>query len=129
MRNSVTSGETASAATMQTSDHDGVLVVAVSGELDMVSVDGVGTALFEHLAKQPDGLVVELAVDFMGSSALSMLLELHARAQKEDVGFAIVATAVAAARPLMASALTQVLPVAQSVDEAVKSIQEERKPS
>ncbi|WUD27522.1 STAS domain-containing protein [Lentzea sp. NBC_00516] len=111
---------------IQTSDHDGVLVAAISGELDMTSVDEVGTALFEHLAKQPDGLVVELAVDFMGSSALSMLLALYGRAQSEKVGFAIVATAVAAARPLMASALTQVLPVAQSVDEAVKSIQEER---
>ncbi|MFJ5985772.1 STAS domain-containing protein [Lentzea sp. NPDC092896] len=113
---------------MQTSDHEGVLVVAVSGELDVVSVDKVGTALFDHVAKQPDGLVVELTVDFMGSSALSMLLELYGRAQREKVGFAIVATAVAAARPLMASALTQVLPVAQSVDEAVKSIHEERKP-
>ncbi|MGW6442723.1 STAS domain-containing protein [Lentzea sp. NPDC055074] len=111
---------------MQTSDHDGVLVVAISGELDMISVDGVGTALFEHLAKKPDGLVVELVVDFMGSSALSMLLELYGRAQRDEVGFAIVATAVAAARPLMASALTQVLPVAQSVDEAVKSIRKER---
>lgn len=124
----MTSGETASVAGVQTSDHDGVLVAVISGELDMVSVDGVGAALFDHLAKKPDGLVVELAVEFMGSSALSMLLELHSRAQREEVGFAIVATAVAAARPLMASALTQVLPVAESVDEAVKAIQEEREP-
>ena len=116
-------------ATMQASDHDGVLVAVITGELDMISVDGVGTALFEHLAKRPDGMVVELAVEFMGSSALSMLLELHGRAQREEVEFAIVATAVAAARPLMASALTQVLPVAPSVDEAVKSMQEKRKPS
>lgn len=116
-------------ASVKISDQDGVLVAVISGELDMVSVDSVGTALFEHADKKPDGLVVELAVDFMGSSALSMLLELHARAQRDGVGFAIVAEAVAAARPLMASALTHVLPLAQSVDEAVKAIREERKPA
>jgi anti-sigma B factor antagonist len=115
----VTSGETASTAGMQTSDHDGVLVVTISGELDMVSVDDVGTSLFEHLDTNPDGMVVELAVDFMGSSALSMLLKLYGQAQGKGVGFAIVAAQAAAARPLMASALSQVLPLATSVDEAV----------
>lgn len=120
----MTSGETTSTANVQTSDDDGVLVAVVSGELDMVSVDGVGATLFEHLEKKPDGLVVELAVEFMGSSGLSMLLGLYGRAQREGVEFVIVATGVAAERPLMASALTQVLPVAQSVDEAVRSIRE-----
>jgi len=123
----VTANETASTASTQTSDHDGVLVTVISGELDMVSVEGIGTALFEQLDKRPDGLVVHLAVDFMGSSALSMLLELHGRSQREGVGFAIVALQAAALRPMMASALSQVLPLAESVDEAVKSILENRK--
>ena len=119
-----TSSET-SMAGMQTSDRDGVLVAVISGELDMVSVGSIGAALFDHLDKHPDGLVVELAVDFMGSSALSMLLELCARAQREGVGFALVAAQAAALRPIMASALSQVLPVSHSVDEALKSIREE----
>ncbi len=116
----MTSDETASTASVQTSDHGGVLVVVISGELDMVSVDAVGTALFDHLGTSPDGMVVELAVDFMGSSALSMLLKLYGQAQSNGVGFAIVAAQAAAARPLMASALSQVLPLAESVDEAVE---------
>ncbi len=124
----MTSSETASTASVQTSDRDGVLVAVISGELDMVSVDAIGTTLFENLAKRPDGLVVELAVEFMGSSALSMLLELHARSQREGVGFAIVAAQPAALRPMMASALSQVLPVRQSVDEALKGIREEPEP-
>ncbi|SES08135.1 anti-anti-sigma factor [Lentzea xinjiangensis] len=124
----MTSSETASTASMQTTDHDGVLVAVISGELDMVSVDAVGTALFDHVGKDPAGLVVELAVDFMGSSALSMLLELYGRAQREGVGFAIVANQVAAVRPMMASALSQVLPVCQSVDEAFTLIQKQQGP-
>jgi len=124
----VTSSETASTADVRTSDHDGVLVAVISGELDMVSVGSIGTTLFDHLGKHPKGLVVELAVDFMGSSALSMLLELHARAQREEVGFAIVATQAAAVRPMMASALSQVLPLSQSVEEALKSVRQEPKP-
>ncbi|GGM73151.1 hypothetical protein GCM10011609_06250 [Lentzea pudingi] len=122
----MTAGETSEVAGMQTSDQDGVLVTVISGELDMISVDRVGTALFEHADKKPVGLVVELAVDFMGSSALSMLLELYARTQRDGVELAIVAVAVAAARPLMASALTQVLPLAPSVDEAVKAIRKQK---
>ena len=125
---SVTSSETASTASIQTSDHEGVLVAGISGELDMVTVDAIGTALFDHLGKRPDGLVVALTVDFMGSSALSMLLELYGRAQREGVGFAIVAVRPAAVRPMMASALTQVLPVCQSVDEALKLVRERPEP-
>ncbi|HEX7305211.1 STAS domain-containing protein [Lentzea sp.] len=123
----MTSGETASTTGIQTSDHDGVLVAVVKGELDMINVDAVGTALFEQLDKEPDGLVVELAVDFMGSSALSVLLKLYGQAQTKGVGFAIVAVQAAAVRPLMASALSQVLPVAQSVDEAVELARGQRK--
>ncbi|SES00728.1 anti-anti-sigma factor [Lentzea xinjiangensis] len=122
----MTASETASTASVQTSDRDGVLVAVISGELDMVTVDAIGTALFDHLGSHPGGLVVELAVDFMGSSALSMLLELYGRAQREGVGFAVVAVQPAAVRPMMASALGQVLPVCQSVDDALKLIQEGR---
>ncbi|MFD5824387.1 STAS domain-containing protein [Lentzea sp. NPDC060358] len=121
----MTSDETASVAGLRTSEQDGVLVAVVSGELDVDSVDRVGAALFELADREPDGLVVELAVDFMGSSALSMLLELHSRTQRDGVGFAIVAEEVAASRPLMASALTEVLPLAESVDAAVKTIRED----
>nr|WP_154697185.1 STAS domain-containing protein [Lentzea guizhouensis] len=64
-------------------------------------------------------------MDFMGSSALSMLLELLGRSQREGVGFAIVAAQTAALRPMMASALSQVLPLSQSVDEAVKAIRKD----
>ncbi|MCX2951549.1 STAS domain-containing protein [Lentzea sp. NEAU-D7] len=125
----MTAGETASTAGMKTSDHDGVVVAVISGELDMISVDGIGTALFDQVDKRPAGLVVELAVDFMGSSALSMLLELNARSQREGVELVIVAAQAAAVRPMMASALSQVLPLAQSVDEAVKLVREERESS
>ncbi|KOV87945.1 STAS domain-containing protein [Nocardia sp. NRRL S-836] len=125
----MTSDETASAADMKTSDHDGVLVAVISGELDMVTVDSVGKALFDLLDAGPGGLVVELAVDFMGSSALSMLLKLSGHAQSSGVGFAIVAAQPAAVRPLMASALAQVLPLAESVDEAVKSVRKPGEPA
>ncbi|MEV6712559.1 STAS domain-containing protein [Lentzea sp. NPDC051208] len=121
------SNEAAATASMQTSDHDGVLVAVVSGELDMVSVDGIGTSLFGHLSEHPAGLIVDLAVDFMGSSALSMLLELYGRSQREGVGFAIVATQPAAVRPMTASALSQVLPLTDSVEGAMKLIREELK--
>ncbi|HEX7308538.1 STAS domain-containing protein [Lentzea sp.] len=125
----MTSSETVSVAGTQIHEHDDVLVAVVSGELDMTSVDGIAATLFEHLGTRPGGMVVDLAVSFLGSSGLSMLLELNKRARRDGVGFALVATEAAAVRTLTASALAHVLPVTQSVDEAVALVHGEPKRS
>lgn len=122
----MTTGGMASTASVQTSDHDGVVVAVVTGELDPVSVDAVGTALYDHIGTGAVGLVVELAVTFIGSAGLSMLLELYGKAQHDGVGFAIVASEAAALRPMVACGLNEVLPLAGTVRDAVESIRQER---
>lgn len=111
-----------SAQVVQAADHDGVLVMCVTGELDVATMNEVGSALFELLAKEPRGLVLELAVQFLGSSGLSMLLELWGRTQRDGVGFALVTTHNGARHALMSSSLSEVLPLAGSVDEAVTQL-------
>lgn len=112
------------AAGVQTADRDGVLVATVTGELDAATVDAAGTALTELLDKQPAALVVDLAVSFLSSAGLSMLLKLHGRAQNDGIGFVIVAQDNAAQHPLFISGLSEVLPLADTVDAAVESVRE-----
>src|SRR5690242_20073700 len=115
-------GDKAPLARVQTSDHDGVIVAVTDGEIDMVSVDDVRKVLFDSLDKRPDGLVIDLAVSFIGSAGLSLLLELYGRAQGEGIEFAIVASTSPGRRPLEASGLNQVLPVADTVEAAIELI-------
>ncbi|ANZ42580.1 hypothetical protein BBK82_08115 [Lentzea guizhouensis] len=116
----VTTGGTV--AEVRTTDHDGVLVAVVTGELDPVFVDAVETKLFEHIAARLAGVVAELAVRFLGSAGLSMLLEVYGKAQHDGVGFAIVATGAASLRPLQATGLNHVLPVSPNLDNAIASV-------
>ncbi|MFD9701637.1 STAS domain-containing protein [Lentzea sp. NPDC059081] len=110
------------AAGVDTDDRDGVLVATISGELDPDTVDAVGAALFDLFDEKPHALVVDLAVAFMSSAGLSMLLKLHSRAQTDEIGFAVVAKNNAAQDPLFISGLSEVLPLADTVDEAVESL-------
>lgn len=111
-----------STASVTINQRDEVVVAVVGGELDMVSVGAVGAALFDQVDAQPVGLVVDLAVTFLGCAGLSMLLELYGRTQRDGVGFAVVATGSPARRPLVFSGMDQMLPVAESVDAAVGTI-------
>ncbi|MFD5830930.1 STAS domain-containing protein [Lentzea sp. NPDC060358] len=122
----MTSSGTVSAAGTRISRHDDVLVAVISGELDMTSVDGIAATLFDELGTGPGGMVVDLSVSFLGSSGLSMLLELYRRARRAEIGFALVAVEAAAVRPLTASALAHVLPVTGSVDEALALVRQNR---
>ncbi|MFD5826621.1 STAS domain-containing protein [Lentzea sp. NPDC060358] len=110
------------AADVRTADRDGVLVATVTGDLDPVGVASAGTALDGLLDKRPAALVVDLAVSFLSSAGLSMLLKLHGRAQDDEIGFVIVAQDHAAQHPLFLTGLSEVLPLADTVDAAVDSL-------
>ncbi|WP_189160591.1 STAS domain-containing protein [Lentzea pudingi] len=111
---------------MQTSDYGGVPVAVVSGELDMTTVDSIGTALFELVDAHPKGLVVYLAVTFMASSGISMVLELYGQSQRDRYAIVFVTSGLAASRPLKLSGLDQVLPLADTVDDAVNTLRQQR---
>lgn len=121
----MTASDNPSMADVHISDHDGILVAVLTGEIDIDSVDAVGTVLFDRMDTRPEGLVIDVAVTFMGSAGLSMLLELHGRSQRDGVGFAVVTSECPAMRPLLASGLNKVLPLAKSVEDAVESIRQE----
>ncbi|SEQ94132.1 anti-sigma-factor antagonist [Lentzea xinjiangensis] len=100
----------------------GVVVVTMTGEVDLANTDQMRAALEAQLRSLPRGLVVDLALEFLGSSGLSMLVEVQRTAAREGVPLGVVASGRAALRTLELSGLDEALPMFGSVPEAVDSL-------
>ena len=96
-----------------------VLVLTVTGELDMNTVEQLATQVEERLAAGPRPLTLNLAeLAFMDSSGLRLLIDLYDRSQRESWKLTIVAPRSEAAtmvlRPIF-SASASSRPVGRSV--------------
>lgn len=109
-------------ATAEVAVDHGVVVVTLTGEVDLVNADEIRAALQARLDTRPCGLVLDLALEFLGSAGLAMLVEVQRSAQREGVGLGVVATGSAALRSLELSGLQDSLPLFGGVPEAVKSL-------
>lgn len=105
-------------------DHDGVTVMALTGDLDITNAGQARTAIEAQLNNHPIGIVVYLAVGFLASTGLSMLGEANLRARQAGIGFAVVATERASRRPLEATGLDQILLLHDSIPHAVEALRD-----
>ncbi|MCV7060602.1 STAS domain-containing protein, partial [Mycolicibacterium vaccae] len=70
---------------------DELVVLSVSGNVDMLSAPWLTEAIDAALAKRPAGLVVDLSrVDFLGSAGISVLMTTHGN-MGDSGRFAVVA--------------------------------------
>lgn len=100
------------------------IVVHLVGEIDMVTAPDAQ----EHLekacarAKPADVVVADLTgVTFIGSSGLSVLLEVDKRCRGLRVQLRVVAPTLATRQPLQVTGLDRVLGVAGSLDSVIRS--------
>lgn len=63
-------------------DHDGIVVIAVNGDIDITNADQARAAVEAQMNTHPHGIVVYLAVGFFASTGLSMLAEANQRARQ-----------------------------------------------
>lgn len=99
---------------------DGVVVVAVSGELDADTAPQVSDTVAAAFDADAAALVLDLSdVVFFGSAGLAMLLELRLRADGSGRPFAVVATRRAVLKPLAITSVAAVLNLFGSTDEAL----------
>ncbi len=73
-------------ASVRASEVDGVLVVAIAGEVDIANIDGVAEVIYAQ-PNSDNGLVIDLTeVSYLDSSAVSLLhdlaMRLRGRAQR-----------------------------------------------
>ncbi|MBW4721096.1 STAS domain-containing protein [Saccharothrix obliqua] len=98
---------------------EGVTVVAVGGEIDMLTAPELRTSVLGRL-DSGDTLVLDLSgVSFLGSAGLAVLVEASQHAKRRGTEFRVVAVERAVTRPLAATGLGEVFSVHGSVAEAL----------
>lgn len=106
--------------TLRTDVEDGASIVHVTGELDLATVAAFDTELESSPA---DRVVIVLAeCTFIDSSALRSLVRAHRSAGENGGALALVAPTQPARRVLEVATLDRVIPVFDTVPEAVASV-------
>jgi anti-sigma B factor antagonist len=99
-----------------------ISVIAVRGELDMLTSPQLSDAIDDALASSPEALVIDLSeVTFLASAALQALVAGHAAAG-EVTGFAVVADGPATSRPIRILGLDSLLSVRPTLADAISGL-------
>ncbi|HJP73995.1 MAG TPA: STAS domain-containing protein [Pseudonocardiaceae bacterium] len=101
----------------------GVLVVRLSGDFAEESGANMAQLVTQALADRPAAVVLDLSkVNFIGSSALSVLVGARHRADEARIAMSLVATRRATLLPLELTGLTRLFPVFPAVRDAVAAV-------
>lgn len=105
--------------TTAVANYDGVSVLEVSGEIDLVTTPTLAGAISEAAAAKPAALVIDLsAVELLGSTGLTLLVTSHEKVSK-STPFAVVAQRPATRRPIQLTGLDQTFLMYSSLREAL----------
>ncbi|MEU4765123.1 STAS domain-containing protein [Actinosynnema sp. NPDC023794] len=116
--------------TTRTADHDGIAVVAVTGEIDMSCEQPVRAAINGQLDRRPAGLVLDLAeVDFFGSAGIQLVVEAVVRAQRLNVPLVLAADRRAVLRPLEITLVSQTVDIHPDLSDALSALRGDDVPS
>jgi len=106
--------------TVSTSERDDVVVVTVSGEVDVYTAAQLRSALEDRIAAGQTALVVDLDdVGFIDSTGLGVLVGRLKTVRKTGGWLSVVCTNERILRLFGITGLDQVLPVHDSVDSAI----------
>ena len=101
---------------------DGVIVVVVHGEVDIRTAPDLRDCLSEVIDSDVKRVVLDLTdVEFLDSTALSVMVGAHKRLAKTGEPLAVVATTEAVQRVLSVTGLSRVFAVHDSRDAALPS--------
>lgn len=99
-----------------------LVVVSVSGNVDMLSAPWMTAAIESALAKNPNGLVVDLSrVEFLGSAGISVLMTAHSK-MGDSGRFAVVADGPATHRPLTLLGLNEIVSLHRTLNDALSKL-------
>lgn len=101
---------------------DGVVVVIVHGEVDIRTAPELRDCLAQLLDDGTRRVVLDLGdVDFLDSTALSVMVGVHKRLSKRGTSLSVVATTEPVQRVLSVTGLERVFAVHGSQDDALTS--------
>lgn len=95
-------------------------VIRLAGEIDMLTTPTLRARVTEELQEGPSILVLDmLAVEFLGSSGLALLVEALDESRNRSVALRLVADSRPVSRPLQATGLTDLFDMYSSVEDAL----------
>jgi anti-sigma B factor antagonist len=98
---------------------DGIAVLAVGGEIDLMTAPILQSAIDDVLADSPVGLIIDFStLEFLASVGLRILVDTHQRLL-DTAYFAVVADGSATSRPIRLTNLDEVFALYPTVDEAI----------
>lgn len=116
--------------TTRTTDHDGIAVVSVAGEVDLSCEQPVRAAITDRLDRRPAGLVLDLAeVDFFGSTGIQLVVEAIVRAQHLKVPLALATDRRTVLRPLEITLVSQTVDIHPTLPDALSALRADDVPS
>lgn len=103
-------------------DDGRIVVLAVTGALDIVTAAEFGEQLRAAVDGGPAAVIVDLTdLDFLASAGMAALVE-GRRAAADTTALVVVADGPATARPLAITGLTEVIPVHPTLSDAVTQL-------
>lgn len=96
-----------------------VVVLSVSGAVDMLTAPGLTEAINAAQSKTPSGLIVDLSmVEFLASAGMSALVTAHEEITP-SARFGVVADGPATSRPMELVGIADILGLYPTLDEAM----------
>lgn len=105
----------------QFSEHqvDGVVVIAASGAVDMLSAPELQNVMSAAAESHPAGLILDMTeVDFLGTAGMEVLMTTR-KQLGENTRFAVVADGPATSRPMTIMGLADYIELFSSLDVAL----------
>lgn len=111
-------------AQVRASEHDGVPIVRVEGEVDLTNADEVRQALLRAVGNAAHGLVVDLSLtSYLDSRGIHLLFEVSQRLRSRQQTLCVVLPEQSPLRRLLALAsLDSAISIDARVDDAVAKI-------
>jgi anti-sigma B factor antagonist len=110
--------------TATVTDHDGVAVLSIGGEIDLVTAPALEEAIGGVVAENPTALIIDLSgVEFLGSVGLKILAATYEKLGS-SAEFGVVARGPATRRPIHLTGLDKTFPLYPTLDDALTGARE-----
>jgi anti-sigma B factor antagonist len=110
--------------TATVTDHDGVAVLSIGGEIDLVTAPALEEAIGGVVAENPTALIIDLSgVEFLGSVGLKILAATYEKLGN-SAEFGVVARGPATRRPIHLTGLDKTFPLYPTLDDALTGARE-----
>ncbi len=105
-------------------DHDGVVVLSIGGEIDLVTAPALEQAIGGVVVENPSALIIDLSeVEFLGSVGLKILAGTGEKLG-DSAQFGVVARGPATRRPIHLTGLDKTFPLYSTLDDALTGARE-----